>query len=105
MSFSSQIHSIYWYFFPHRLLVNPLRSGKKKHKMLALYLTLADILPQNRSSTAACNTLIFVKNRISNIFVKIIHGPFCQRLKIFEASGMDLPDKSVCKRKLVCHSN
>ena len=31
-------------------VVNPLGSGKKKHKIRAVYLTLADILPQNRSS-------------------------------------------------------
>lgn len=28
-------------------VVNPLRSGKKKHKILAVYLTLGEILPHN----------------------------------------------------------
>lgn len=31
-------------------VVNPLGSGRKKHKILAVYLTLANILPFNRSS-------------------------------------------------------
>ncbi len=31
-------------------VANPLESGRKKHKMLAMYLTLANILPRNRLS-------------------------------------------------------
>lgn len=31
-------------------VVNPLGSGKKKHKLLAVYMTLGEILPHNRSS-------------------------------------------------------
>lgn len=30
-------------------VVNPLGSGRKKHKLLAVYMTLGDILPYNRS--------------------------------------------------------
>ena len=32
-------------------VVNPLVSGKKNQKLLAVYMTLGDILPHNRSST------------------------------------------------------
>lgn len=32
-------------------VVNPFGSGKKKHKLLAVYLSLGDILPYNRSTT------------------------------------------------------
>lgn len=31
-------------------MVNPLGSARKKHKLLAVYLTLSDILPHNRSN-------------------------------------------------------
>lgn len=31
-------------------VVNPLGSGWKKHKVLAVYLTLTDVLPHNRST-------------------------------------------------------
>lgn len=31
-------------------VVNPLGSARKKHKILAVYLTLGDILPCNRSN-------------------------------------------------------
>lgn len=49
--FVSQASSLGLILYQHSFeVVNPLGSGKKKHKVLAVYLTLADILPHNRLS-------------------------------------------------------
>lgn len=46
-------------------VVNPLGSGKKKHKILAVYATLADIQPYNRKKTLIiCNWCCSATNRI-----------------------------------------
>lgn len=43
------------------VIVNPLGSGKKKHNILAVYLTLAKILPQNRSGSDQMQLVLLCK--------------------------------------------
>lgn len=44
-------------------VVNPLGSGKKKHKVLEVYLTLTDILPHNRSSIDQMQLVLLCRER------------------------------------------
>lgn len=41
--------------------MNPLGSAKKKHKILAVYLTLGNIYPQNRSKIDQMQLVLMVK--------------------------------------------
>lgn len=82
-------------------VVNPLGSGKKKHKILAVYLMLADILPQNRSSTDHMQLVLLCKDQDFKYFGQdLVMGPLVKDLKNLEVSGTDMPDGTVCKATL-----
>lgn len=79
-------------------VVNPLGSGKKKHKILAVYLTLADILPQ---STDHMQLVHLCKEQDFKYFGQdLVMGHLVKDLKNLEVSGIDLPDGTVCKGTL-----
>lgn len=61
-------------------VVNPLGSGKKKHKLIAVHLTLTDLMPHDRSSTDQMQ-LVF--------WSRLGYGPSSMTLKIL--SSMVLP--------------
>lgn len=44
-------------------VVNPLGSGKRKHKVLAVYATLANILPHNRSNIDHMQLVLLCKEQ------------------------------------------
>jgi hypothetical protein len=71
-------------------VVNPLGSGKGKHKILAVYYSLGDILPYNRSNTdqmqlvLLCREHDFKQFGQENVFSKLIAD-----LKILETDGFE----------------
>lgn len=75
--------------------------ARKKHKILAVYLTLADILPQNRSGTDHMQLVLLCKEPDFKYFgQELVMGPLVKYLKNLEVCGIDLPDGTVCKGTL-----
>lgn len=79
-------------------VVNPLGSGKKKHKILAMYLTLADILPYNRSSIDQMQLVLLCREQDFRYFgQELVMGHLIKDLQDLETKGIVLPDGQVCK--------
>lgn len=84
-------------------VVNPLGSGKKKHKVLAMYLTLADLLPHNRSSIDQMQLVLLCKEQDFKYFGQdVVMGQLVKDLKDLESNGVVLPDGQV--RKGILHA-
>lgn len=82
-------------------VVNPLGSGKKKHKILAMYLTLADLMPHNRSSTDQMQLVLLCKEHDFKYFGQdLVMGTLVNDLKDLELNGVTLPDGKVYKGTL-----
>ncbi|XP_070406925.1 uncharacterized protein [Nothobranchius furzeri] len=83
-------------------VVNPLGSGKKKHKVLAVYLTLTDILPYNRSSIDQMQLVLLCREQDFKYFgVNKVFAPLIEDLKILEQRGILTSDGNVLKGSLV----
>lgn len=79
-------------------VVNPLGSGKKKHKILAVYLTLADLLPHHRSSIDQMQLVLLCREQDFKHFGQdLVIGCLVKDLKDLENNGIVLPDGQVCK--------
>ena len=73
-------------------VVNPLGSGRKKHKILAVYLTLANILPYNRSSIDHMQLVLLCREQDYKYFGQdLVFGPFMKDLKELELNGITEP--------------
>lgn len=62
-------------------VVNPLGSGKKKHKILAVYLTLANILLRNRSSIDQMQLVLLCRQQDFGVMeygVTLLDGQLCK---------------------------
>jgi len=82
-------------------VVNPLGSGKKKHKILAVYLTLADLMPHNRSSTDQMQLVLLCKEHDFKYFGQdLVMGTLVNDLKDLELNGVTLSDGKVYKGTL-----
>lgn len=82
-------------------VVNPLGSGKKKHKILAVYLTLANILPHNRSSTDQMQLVLLCREQDYKYFGQdLVFGSLVKDLKGLELNGVALLDDQLCKGTL-----
>ncbi|KAL2083090.1 hypothetical protein ACEWY4_020863 [Coilia grayii] len=79
-------------------VVNPLGSGRKKHKILAMYLTLADLMPHNRSSTDQMQLVLLCKEHDFKYFGQdLVMGTLVNDLKELEVNGVTLSDGKVYK--------
>ncbi len=79
-------------------VVNPLGSGKTKHKILAVYLTLADLMPHNRSSTAHMQLALLCREQDLTYFGQdLVMGSLVKDLKDLELNGVTLSDGNVYK--------
>lgn len=84
-------------------MVNPLGSGKKKHKALAMYLTLADLLPHHRSSIDQMQLVLLCKEQDFKYFGQdLVMGQLVKDLKDLESNGVVLPDGQI--RKGILHA-
>ncbi len=82
-------------------VVNPLGSGKIKHKILAVYLTLADLMPHNRSSTAHMPLALLCRVQDLMYFGQdLVMGSLVKDLKDLELNGVTLSDGNVYKGAL-----
>lgn len=82
-------------------VVNPLGSGKKKHKVLAVYLTLADILPHNRSSIDQMQLVLLCREQDFKFFgQELVMGQLVKDLKDLEVKGITLSGGQVRKGTL-----
>jgi hypothetical protein len=86
-------------------LVNPLGSAKKKHKLLAVYMKLANIYPYYRSTVDQMQLVILCKESDLKLFgwQKIL-SPVIQDLKELELSGLTLFDNITAKGSVLCSS-
>jgi hypothetical protein len=79
-------------------VVNPLGSGKSKHKLLGVYYSLADLEPHNRSNTDHMQLLLLVKDRDFKEFGQCkIFSKLIEDLKSLESEGFATPDGQVYK--------
>ncbi|XP_058617942.1 uncharacterized protein LOC131531278 isoform X1 [Onychostoma macrolepis] len=70
-------------------VVNPLGSGKKTHKVLAVYLTLGDILPHNRSTTDHMQLVLLYREQDFKFFGHdMVMGQLIKDLKDLELRQM-----------------
>lgn len=82
-------------------VVNPLGSGKKKHKILPVYLTLADLMPHNRSNSDQMQLVLLCKEHDFKYFGQdLVMGTIVNDLKDLELNGVTLSDGKVYKGTL-----
>lgn len=86
-------------------VVNPLGSGKKKHKVLAVYCTLTDILPHNRSTTDHMQLVLLCRENDFKYFgINKVFEPLIKDLKFLEETGISMPSGKIVKGTLVAIS-
>ncbi|KAI7801292.1 hypothetical protein IRJ41_003851 [Triplophysa rosa] len=86
-------------------VVNPLGSGKKKHKILAVYLTLGEILPHNRSCIDPMQLVLLCREEDFRFFgQEKILSPLVADLKDIEELGFETKDGSSLKGTLIAIS-
>ena len=86
-------------------VVNPLGSGKKKHKVLAVYSTLTDILPHNRSTIDQMQLVLLCREKDFKYFgMNKVFEPLIKDLKVLEERGIVLSEGNVVKGTLVAIS-
>ena len=73
-------------------VANPLGSAKKKHKLLAVYLTLGNILPHHRSKVAPIQLVLLCKEKYltSELAYRSLFAPLRNDLLKLESEGIDL---------------
>lgn len=89
-------------------MVNPLASGKRTHKLIAMYMTLGEISPHNRSSVDPTQLVLLCREGDFKSFGQ--EKVFCRLvadLKDLEDSGFQLQDGSNLKASLIaiCEDN
>ena len=84
-------------------IVNPLGSARKKHKLLAVYMTLADLYPHHRSTVDQLQLVLLCKEKDLKTFgwEKVL-APLIQDLKEIESAGVTIFDDVVAKGSVVC---
>jgi len=83
--------------------VNPLGSARKKHKLLAVYMTLADLYPHHRSTVDQLQLVLLCKEKDLKTFgwEKVL-APLIQDLQEIESEGVTIFDYVVAKGSVVC---
>ena len=70
-------------------VVNPIGSAKSKHKVLAVYVTLGNIRPENRSKVDPMQLVLPVREADFKYFgQKLVFQPLVNDLKKIEESGV-----------------
>lgn len=79
-------------------VVNPLGSGKKTHKLLAIYMTLGEILPHNRSSVDPIQLVMLCRESDYHFFgQEKVFSCLVNDLKNNEQSGITLETSETVK--------
>lgn len=70
-------------------VANPLGSGRKKHKQLAVYMTLSEIAAHNRSTIDHIQLIMLCREEDFNFFKEDkVFAPLVRDLKDLEESGI-----------------
>ncbi|RXN37652.1 Interferon-induced 44 [Labeo rohita] len=79
-------------------VANPLGSGKKKHKILAVYMTLGNLLPYCQSGIDHMQLVLLCKEQDFKFFGQdLVFATLVQDLKDLEENGVLLADGKVHK--------
>jgi len=79
-------------------VVNPLGSGKKKHKLLAVYMSLSDLLPHNRSRPETMQLVLLCRENDFKFFGQnAVFTQLLRDLKDLETEGVLLRNGSTVK--------
>lgn len=82
-------------------VANPLGSGKKKHKILAVYLTLANLLPHCRSGIDHMQLVLLCREHDFRFFGQdLVFATLVNDLKDLEENGVVLADGKLHKGTL-----
>lgn len=82
-------------------VANPLGSGKKKHKVLGVYLTLANMAPHNRSSVEQMQLVLLSREQDFKCFGQdVVFSSLVRDLKDLEENGIALSDGQVYRGTL-----
>lgn len=77
-------------------VANPLGSGKRKHKVLAVYFSLADMAPHNRSSVDQMQLALLCREQDYKYFGHDkVFSSFIRDLKDLEENGLVMSDGQV----------
>lgn len=83
-------------------VVNPLGLGKKKHKILAVYMTLGEILPQYRSLVDPMQLVLLCRDEDFKQFgQQKVFSSLVADLKYLEDSGFQSVDGTILKAGLI----
>lgn len=83
-------------------VVNPLGSGKKKHKILAMYMTLGEISPHNRSSVDGMQLVLLCRDTDLKTFGhNKVFSSLIADLKDLEETGILVEDGNMIKAALI----
>lgn len=86
-------------------VANPLGSGKKKHKILAVYITLGEILPHNRSCVDPMQLALLCREEDFRYFgQEKIFTPLVSDLKDIEEVGIETEMSGNLKGTLIAIS-
>ena len=84
-------------------VVNPLRSGKKKHKVLAVYLSLGDLLPYNRSIIDHMQLVLLCREQDFKEFgQKAGFAQLIEDISDLEKTGINIGGDAVVKGTILC---
>lgn len=83
-------------------VTSPLGSGKKKHKIIAMYMTLVDILPHNRSAVDQTQLVLLCREEDFKAFGQDkVFGRVLEDLQSLEEQGFPLDDGTYVKASLI----
>lgn len=83
-------------------VTNPLGSGKKKHKIMVMYMTLGEILPHNRSTVDPTQHVLLCREQDFKSFGQDkVFACLIADLQDVEDSGFHLEDGSNLKASLI----
>lgn len=83
-------------------VTNPLGSGKKKHKIMAMYMTLGEILPHNRLTVDPTQLVLLCREQDFKSFGQDkVFACLIADLQDLEDSGFHLEDGSNLKASLI----
>jgi len=83
-------------------VANPLGSGRKKHKILAMYMTLAEIAPHNRSSIDPMQLVMLCREEDFRFFgQEKVFSTLVNDLKQMEENGIEYGDGETVKGSVI----
>ena len=84
-------------------VVNPLGSAKRKHKMLAVYMTLADIFPHNRSNVDHMQLVLLCREAAFKTFGHAkVFSRLLTDLKKLEKDGVTVANGQTLHATVLC---